>query len=160
MAAGSTQYISGPPEINIDHRFVLTVILFLTLLTPSVSVAICTARSRAGKLPTVPLRVTLLSTVLIPMSYRLTVESALSLRLIVAEIVLSAVTCASLRVSIDVPLSALDASPSSNDVQPAEQKAKIATSTIRIPNPAVIPKRSRNCTQMRSREHGAVSRFG
>jgi hypothetical protein len=159
MAAGSTQYISDTPEINNVHKFVLTMIWFLTLLTPSVSVAICTARSRAGKLPTVPLRVTLLSTVLIPIAYWPTVESAPNLRRIVAEIVLSDATCELLRVSVDPPLSVLDALPSSSDVHPAADKAKIAINKTRIPDPALLPKRSRNCTQMVSYEHGAVSDF-
>jgi hypothetical protein len=71
-----SQYIVDRPEVNIVQRFVFTMIWFLTRMTPSVSLAICTARSRAGKLPTVPLRVTLPSTVLMPMAYLLSVESA------------------------------------------------------------------------------------
>ena len=108
-------------------------IWFLTLRTPSVSVAICTARSRAGKLPTVPLRVTLLSWVLILIAYWLTVESAVKLRRIVSDIVLSAATCELLRISVDMPLSAVDASPSSSDVQPTTDMVRIATSKTRIP---------------------------
>jgi hypothetical protein len=139
---------------------VLTIIWFLTLFAPSVSVAICTARSRAGKLPTVPLRVTLLSTVLMPIEYRLSVASALNFRLIVAEIVLSAATCELLSVSVDMPLSLVEALPSSSDVQPANDSIRIATSKTRIPDSTVLPKRSRNCTQLLAHEHAAMSDFG
>jgi hypothetical protein len=95
-----------------------------------------------------------------PIAYLLTVESALNLRLIVAAIALSAATCELLRASVDAPLSVLDALPSSMDVQPAGDNVKIAISKIRIPELTVLPKGSRDCTQMVSLEHRAASDFG